>query len=81
VAHASAVVLGGAAYVLGGIDASGGTVSTVTRIDVGARTAHAVAGSAPVADAAVAVLAKDALLIGGTRAGHAVTDVRSIRLR
>jgi N-acetylneuraminic acid mutarotase len=81
VGHASAVVLGGAVYVLGGIDASGGTVSTVTRIDVATRTARAVAATAPVADAAVAVLPKSALLIGGTRGGHAVTDVRSIRLR
>jgi N-acetylneuraminic acid mutarotase len=81
VGHAAAVVVGGAVYVLGGIDASGRTVSTVTRIDVGARTARPVSVAAPLADAAVAVLAKSALLIGGTRGGQPVTNVLAIRAR
>lgn len=81
IAHASAVTLGGAVYVFGGIDASGQTVSTVTRLDVGARTARPVAAAAPVADAAVADLPQGALLIGGRRAGRAVSDVRVVRAR
>ncbi|MDX6468248.1 MAG: hypothetical protein QOF75_51, partial [Gaiellaceae bacterium] len=37
--------------------------------------------AAPLADAAVAVLAKSALLIGGTRGGQPVTNVLAIRAR
>ena len=81
IAHASAVTLGGAVYVLGGIDASGRTASTVTRVDVGAGTARAVAPMAPVADAAVAGLPQEALLIGGRRSGRAIRDIRVIRAR
>jgi hypothetical protein len=81
IAHASAVTAGGAVYVLGGIDASGATVSTVTRIDVGAGTTHALAATAPVADAAVAELPGEALLIGGRQNRRAVDDIFAIRAR
>jgi len=81
IAHATAVTLGGVVYVLGGIDTSGQTVSTGTRVDVGAGTARPVAGTAPVADAAVADLPQEALLIGGRRSGRAVSDIRVIRAR
>jgi N-acetylneuraminic acid mutarotase len=76
VGHASAVVLGGAMYVVGGLDASGRTGTVGTRVDPVASTVAALPLSVPVADAAVAEANGKAFLIGGRRNGSAVAEVR-----
>jgi Kelch motif protein len=79
--HASAVTLSGSVYVVGGLDLSGGTPSSATRIDVTAGTIAPVVGAVPIADAAAAGTPNEALLIGGRRGGHAVTDIRVLSAR
>jgi hypothetical protein len=80
VGHAAAVSFDGSTvFVLGGQDAAGTTVPTVTRIDVRRRTITPVGAAVPVADGALVALGSRALLIGGARGGHAVADVRELR--
>jgi hypothetical protein len=79
VGHASAVTLGGSVYIVGGVDAAGGSVSSATRVDIATRTVTRLALSVPVADAAVAQVGSQAFLLGGRRGGRAVSDVRVLR--
>jgi hypothetical protein len=74
-AHASAVTLGGAVYVVGGVDAAGQTVPSATRVDVTAQKVTQLALDVPVADAAVAQVGSHAYLLGGRRKGRAVADI------
>ena len=80
VSEASGFTLGDTAYVAGGRDAGGHTVSTVTAIDPSTRTIRR-AGRLPrpVADAPAVAVGDEALLIGGWR-GAALTDVLSASL-
>jgi hypothetical protein len=70
VAHASAVVLGGALYVLGTAGAS--------RIDVPSGAVTALAAQIPVSDSGTTVIGGRAFLAGGDVSGKPVTDVRSV---
>jgi N-acetylneuraminic acid mutarotase len=76
VGHASAVALGGAVYIVGGLDASGRPSATALRVDPVAATVAAMPLSVPVADAAAAEANGRAFLIGGRRNGIAVAEVR-----
>ena len=76
VGHASAVALGGSVYIVGGVDAAGGSVTSATRIN--GKIAQ-LALNVPVADAAVAQVGREAFLLGGRRGGRAVSDVRILR--
>jgi outer membrane protein assembly factor BamB len=74
-AHAMAFTAGPNVYVVGGEDAAGNTLAAVDVVDPVAGTVKAAKPlPRPVSDAAVAVDAAGALLIGGSRGG-AVTDV------
>ncbi len=78
-AHAMAFPGGGSVYVAGGEDAAGNTLASVYAVDPAGRAferAHAL--PQPVSDAAVALTADGAMLIGGSRGG-AVTDVVGTR--
>jgi hypothetical protein len=76
--HASAVTVGAAVFILGGIDAAGAPVSTASRIDAAAGTIAAVPVNVPVADAASAELNGRTFLVGGRRGTQAVADVRAV---
>ena len=69
-AHASAVVFSGAAYILGGSGATG-----ITEVDVAARRITMFAGLVPVSDAGTVTLGKRALLVGGDIGGKPVSTV------
>jgi outer membrane protein assembly factor BamB len=76
VGHAAAFADGGLVYVLGGVDAAGNAVSRVTAIDPAAGTvAREPSLPAPVSDAAVASTPGGAVLVGGSRDGHALDQV------
>ena len=80
VAHASAVALGGFAYVVGGSDADGKTVGTITQIDLEHQSIKALQSrSVPVSDSAALSLGDHAMFFGGLRSGSAVNDVRELR--
>jgi hypothetical protein len=79
VGHASAVTVGGAVYIVGGLDAAGGSVSTASRIDASRATVTSVRLPVPVGDAASTEVGGAAYLIGGRRGGRAVADVRVVR--
>jgi hypothetical protein len=81
VGHASAVTIGGAVYIVGGLDAAGGSVSTASRIDASRATVTSVSLPVPVGDAASTEVGGAAYLIGGRRGGRAVADVRVVRAR
>jgi outer membrane protein assembly factor BamB len=79
--HAAAFADEGVVYVLGGQDAAGRAVPSVTEIDPSAGTVAA--GTplpTPVSDAAIATTANGAVLIGGWRDGHALDQVLVARI-
>jgi hypothetical protein len=79
VGHASAAALGGAVYVVGGLDAAGRAATTGARVDPVTAKVTSIPLTVPIADAAVAEAAGNALLIGGRRNGQAVAEVRVLR--
>jgi len=72
IAHASALTLGGVAYVLG----SG---STISRVDVRRGVVTALGGRVSVSDAAAVAFGKRGIVIGGDRSGNPVRDVSEVR--
>lgn len=64
-AHAQAVTLGGAVYIVGGVDGTGTVVGGITKIEPASGRITRVSGSLAVSDAATVEVAGSAYVIGG----------------
>ena len=78
-AHATAIALRGAIYVLGGIDAQGQTLGQVLKINPATGTVTVAATVEPIADSAAASTGTTALFLGGERNGQATARVTALQ--